>query len=151
MHVFTLNKGSRLSLSTVPGEQSCADGWELHKTSCYMYSAPKVIKSWQAAEAYCKGSKAQLVHPKNREDLLFLKNLAKNRSESMFWTALQRSSYGNFRRRPGREAPQCNVFNKKRRTLGSTDCSKALPFICERGMRFILSYCYSFVYCWSSG
>lgn len=143
------NKGSCLysSLSTVSGEPSCADGWELQKTSCYMYSAPKVTKSWRAAKAYCEGSKAQLVNPKNSEDIPFLSNLSKNRSESTFWTELQRGSYGGLHRRSGREAPRCSAFNKLKRQLSFKDCSRALPFICERGRKFIVSYCYSFVYC----
>ena len=104
-----------------------------------MYSAPKVTKVWQAAKAYCEDSKAQLVKTRNPEDLLLLSHLAKNRSESIFWTDQRRRS-------SGRKVSQCYVFDRKMQPRVLRDCSRTLPFICERGMRFILSYRYSFVH-----
>ncbi|XP_068726577.1 uncharacterized protein [Montipora capricornis] len=114
----------------VPGETSCADGWNLHRNSsaCYSYSARGIIGSWDYAKAYCKESNAQLAQPNNRDNFRFVSELANNRSESGFWLS---SGYLQDMR-PSKQATRCSVFNKTKGTPSRADCLRRRPFICER-------------------
>lgn len=114
----------------VPGETSCADGWNLHRNSnvCYSYSARGVTRSWDDAKAYCNASNAQLAQLNKPDDFRFVSELSNNRSESGFWLSssyLQDMSLS-------KQATRCSVFNKTKGTLSSAHCSSKLPFICER-------------------
>ncbi|XP_068676743.1 hemicentin-1-like isoform X2 [Montipora foliosa] len=115
----------------IPGETSCADGWNLHRNShaCYLYSARGVIKSWDDAKAYCKESNAQLAQLNNLDDFRFVSKLANNRSESGFWFS---SGRGASDMRPSKQATRCSVFNKTKGTPSRADCLRRRPFICER-------------------
>lgn len=125
----------------MPGEQSCAHGWDLYKNTCYMHSAKGVKKSWKEADAYCRASNAQLVHLNSFDSPSFLKGLTKhlatNTNESRFWIAPTRGTHGNFRHnnKPGGNARSCSVF--KSHKTGTADCTRGLPFICQRGMVLI--------------
>lgn len=121
----------------VPGEPSCTHGWSLHKSACYMYSAPRVTENWHEAQAYCNDSEAQLAQVfDSREDLHFIWDLVRHRSESRFWIAPPRGADGNFHLHQalgrGRHASRCAQFNKRNKTLKNTDCTEKRPFICQR-------------------
>ncbi|XP_068677067.1 hemicentin-1-like [Montipora foliosa] len=120
----------------VPGETSCADGWNLHRNSnaCYLYSARGMIRSWKDAKANCKESNAQLAQLNNPDDFRFVSELANNRSESGFWFSSGRGVRENnaLDMRPSKQATGCSVFNKTKGTPSSADCLRRRPFICER-------------------
>lgn len=148
-HHLCSNHNPACTFSAVPGEPSCAHGWSLYKNACYMHFPSSIgNKTWNEADSYCHGSKARLAQvSKNRHGINFIRDLVKHRNESSFWISQARKVYGNLPRyqspRRGRRPSQCTKITKMHTTLKYEYCKQTLPFICQRGNNFALSYhCY---------
>ena len=121
-----------------PRKPSCANGWSLYKTSCFMHSARTVSESWCKAYGYCHKSFARLAKiPDNSESLSFIGGLANQVNASSVWIGSRTGvDFNCHNSQTGNRL--CDKINGKGRIQGK--CTDKLPFICERGERITVPW-----------